>query len=74
MMLCGAEETRLGDGKDGSFQKMIRSDEVGVAKFFKTQSHEIMTGRTQKKSMVNSTGVPFLALHDPSPSHPEGRR
>ena len=48
-MLGGAEEARLGDGKEGSIQKLVRSHEVEVEKLFETQAHVIMTGRTQQK-------------------------
>ena len=48
-MLGGAEEEILVDGREESFQKLVRSREVEVAKLFETRAHVIMTGRTQQK-------------------------
>ena len=68
-MICGAEEEKLGDGKEESFQKFIRSHKGGVNKPFKNpiachnyRVDTTKTTRTTETSSLISTFLYSLAL------------
>ena len=59
LMLCGTYEARLGNGKEASLEKMIRSHEVGVTTMFNTRNYF----KVEKKCLGPPTPILYFILY-----------